>query len=50
MAFYWGFCVSRIQLCSEKMLTVEGSVEYVVLRGQLMQVLADMAGAHPSMD
>lgn len=43
-------CVSRIQLCSEKLLTVEGSVEYVVLRGRLMQVLADMAGAHPSMD
>ncbi len=26
------------------------SVECVVLGGQLTQVLADMAGAHPSMD
>lgn len=43
-------CVSRIQLCSERLLTVKESVECVVLCGQLTQVLAYMAGTHPSMD
>lgn len=42
--------MSRIQLYSERLLTVEESVECVVLHGRLTQVLADTAGAHPGMD
>jgi len=39
-----------VQLCSERLLTVEESVECVVWRSWLMQVPADMAGTHPGMD
>lgn len=39
-----------VQLCSERLLTVEESVECVVLRSWLMQVPADIAGTQPGMD
>lgn len=40
-------CVSRIQLCSKRLLTGE---ESVVLHSRLTQVPADTAGAQPGMD
>lgn len=45
-----GWCLCDVQLCSERLLTVEESVECVVLRRWLMQVPADMAGTQPDMD